>query len=147
MKTLWNEPDRAELTDRLGRLSPEARPQWGRMSSPQMVAHLADALRMALGDLPIPSRRLPLRWPVLKQLIVYLLPIPRGVPTAAELISRTPEDWAAEQAAVAVLLRRFADVPVGVVLPEHPAFGRLSRRGWGVLGFRHFDHHLRQFGV
>jgi len=29
--------------------------------------------------------------------------------------------------------------------PEHPAFGALSRRAWGVLIYRHMDHHLRQF--
>ncbi len=30
---------------------------------------------------------------------------------------------------------------------EHPAFGRLSRGEWGRWGFRHVDHHLRQFGA
>jgi hypothetical protein len=30
---------------------------------------------------------------------------------------------------------------------DHPAFGRLSPRAWGVLVYRHMDHHLRQFGV
>ena len=29
----------------------------------------------------------------------------------------------------------------------HPAFGKLSPRAWGVLAWRHTDHHLRQFGV
>jgi len=26
-------------------------------------------------------------------------------------------------------------------------FGRLSAKQWGVLMYRHVDHHLRQFGV
>ena len=26
-------------------------------------------------------------------------------------------------------------------------FGQLSNDEWGVLGYRHLDHHLRQFGV
>lgn len=147
MKSLWNEQDRAELAERLGRLTPDARPLWGRMSCPQMVAHLADALRMTLGDLPVRPRKLPLRWPILKQLVVYLIPVPKSAPTAPELISRRPDDWAAEQAAVAALLRRFADVPPGTALPDHPAFGKLSRRDVGVLTYRHLDHHLRQFGV
>jgi hypothetical protein len=29
--------------------------------------------------------------------------------------------------------------------PEHPFFGPLTRKDWGVLGYRHSDHHLRQF--
>ena len=35
----------------------------------------------------------------------------------------------------------------GLGWPDHPAFGALSRRAWGVLIYRHMDHHLRQFGA
>lgn len=31
--------------------------------------------------------------------------------------------------------------------PEHPAFGKLSTKDWGVLVYRHIDHHFKQFGV
>ncbi len=31
--------------------------------------------------------------------------------------------------------------------PEHPAFGTMTARRWGAIGYRHTDHHLRQFGV
>lgn len=30
---------------------------------------------------------------------------------------------------------------------ETPVFGALDRHEWGVLAHKHFDHHLRQFGV
>jgi hypothetical protein len=42
---------------------------------------------------------------------------------------------------------RTGSVPRDFEWPEHPAFGRMSRRVWGVLGYRHLDHHFRQFGV
>jgi len=29
----------------------------------------------------------------------------------------------------------------------HPLFGRLTTAEWGRWGYRHMDHHLRQFGV
>ena len=29
----------------------------------------------------------------------------------------------------------------------HSLFGQLSTDEWGVLGYRHLDHQLRQFGV
>lgn len=45
------------------------------------------------------------------------------------------------------LLERFAARPPDATWPLHPAFGTLSRRAWGVLGYRHVDHHFRQFGV
>jgi hypothetical protein len=117
------------------------------MTVAQMVAHLSDAARMALGDLPCASKRLPLRYPPLKQLIVYWLPWPEGAPTAPELIGRVPASWPAEVADLAALLERLAGQPRDASFPEHPAFGRLSRRAWGVLVYRHMDHHLRQFGA
>lgn len=147
MKTAWNAIDRRELQDRLLDLTPEHVARWGRMTAPQMVAHLRDALLMALGELPVASRRLPIRFPPLKQLIIYWLPFPKGAPTAPELLSRAPRDWPSEVAAVQSLLEQFATRGPAARWPEHPAFGRLSRRAWGVLVYRHMDHHLRQFGV
>lgn len=30
---------------------------------------------------------------------------------------------------------------------DHPIFGRMSVRDWGVLLYKHTDHHFRQFGI
>lgn len=147
MKTLWKQSDRDEIVQRIARLAPDARPTWGRMTAPQMLAHMTDALRMALGDLPTRSKRLPLRYAPLKQLIVYLVPFPKNAPTARELVSRVPEAWEAERDACCALIERFGAESPSRAWPEHPAFGSLSARAWGVLGYKHFDHHLRQFGA
>ena len=148
MATLWQAATRQQLLDRSRRLSPDARARWGRFSCPQMLAHVNDALRMALGELPTVSKRLPLRYPPLKQLIICVLPFPKGAPTAPELLARVDTAvWAQELAAFEALLDRFAVVPENARRAEHPAFGRMSRRAWGVLGYRHVDHHFAQFGV
>ena len=42
------------------------------------------------------------------------------------------------------LLRRFASPDARCV--AHPIFGPLTRDEWMVWGYRHVDHHLRQFG-
>ena len=147
MKSIWNVSDRREIATRLARLPPDGAGKWGSMTAPQMVAHLGDCLRMALGDLPCQSKKLPIRYPPLKQVIVYLLPFPKGAPTAPELVGRAPGSWTSEVADVTMLMDRLAMRPDEVPLAEHPAFGHLSRRAWGVLVYRHTDHHLRQFGV
>ena len=147
MKTLWNEQDRRELQERVVRLTPDSQRRWGKMTAPEMVAHLTDALRMALGDLPCASKKLPIRYPPLKQLIVYWLPFPKGAPTAPELVGRSAMSWRGEVSDLILLMDRFARQPEGCTWAEHPGFGRLSRRAWGVLKYRHMDHHLRQFGV
>lgn len=147
MKSLWQEGTRSEVLERLGRLTPSRQPSWGRMSATRMVAHLNESLRMALGDLPTKSKRLPFRHPPLKQLIVYWMPFPKSAPTAPELLAREPAAWSAEVESCRDLVERFAVEPRGREWPEHPAFGRLSAHQWGVITYRHMDHHLRQFQV
>ena len=147
MKTVWNAADSAELSARLDRLRADASPGWGKFTAPQMVCHLVDSLKMASGELPVRSKRLPIRFPPLKQLIVYWLPFPKGAPTAPELLARTPSEWHGEIQELKRDLAAFHERgPEGPLVP-HPAFGMLSRRAWGVLVYRHMDHHLKQFGV
>ena len=146
--SLWDEGPRRELLERLSRLTAEARPYWGRMTAPQMLTHVNDQFRMALGDLPTVPERLPIRYFPLNNLVAYVLPWPKSSPTAPELLARIDQStWPVEVATFATLLERFAKRPRDVAWPVHPAFGRLSRRGWALLGYRHTDHHFRQFGA
>jgi hypothetical protein len=147
MKSLWEADARSELLDRLSRLTPAHRAKWGRLNAEQMLVHLADSMRMALGELKAKSRKMPLRYPPLKQLIIYVLPFPRSAPTAPELLARQPGEWGQEMTLLADLIERFHARPCEGPWPDHPAFGVMSGRAWGVLGYRHIDHHLRQFGV
>jgi hypothetical protein len=146
MKSLWNAQDRRELDARIARLTPGQRPLWGRMSAPQMVTHLADAVRMATGELPIPMKKTFARYTPIKQLLVYVVPFPRNVPTAKQL-QRAPGEWGAELADLRATLDSFGARDRSAPWPAHPFFGPLNARAWGVLTQRHFDHHLRQFGV
>ena len=59
MKSALNPDDRRELKGRVKQLSAERVPIWGRMTAPQMLAHLTDSLRMALGELAVKPTRLP----------------------------------------------------------------------------------------
>ena len=147
MKTAWNDADYQELCTRLDRLQASASPKWGRMTAPQMLCHCTDALRMVSGAVPTAPKNVPIRFPPLKQLIIYWLPWPKGVPTAPELLARAPSEWHGElvtlREELAALVKRGRSGP----FVPHPAFGRLTPRAWGVLVYRHLDHHLRQFGV
>jgi hypothetical protein len=102
---------------------------------------------MALGDLPVAAKATPIRYPPLKQLIVYVAPFPKNVPTAPELLARAPGDWSSDVHALLGLVDRVVARGPSARWPDHPAFGRLSPRAWGVLMYRHMDHHLRQFGA
>lgn len=147
MKSVFNDSDRSAMVARIDRVAAGAPPRWGKMNAEMMLGHLVESARMTLGQLPTKPKRLPFRYFPLKQLIVYVLPFPKGAPTAPELLPR--ETGSADEAKreLVRLLRLIADRAQQTEWPEHPAFGKLNARAWGVLTYRHVDHHLRQFGV
>ena len=147
-KTFWDQETRDDICRRMEALTVDSKPQWGKFNATEMLAHLNDAMRMAIGELTVAPKRSPLRYWPLKQLIVYVAPWPQGAPTAPELIGRgSGSDFAKEKAEFRAIVERLARKPAVDVWPAHPAFGRLSHRAWGVLKYRHADHHLRQFGL
>jgi hypothetical protein len=147
MKSMWDDDAARGVRERIRTLRPSHTPQWGRMSAPQVVCHLAESLKMALGELSVAPKKAPIRYPPLKQVIVYLAPFPKNVPTAPELLARAPSDWDADVSDLQSLVDRFAARGPRAAWVEHPLFGKLSGRAWGVLVYRHMDHHLRQFGA
>jgi hypothetical protein len=147
MRSMLQPETRDEVRRRLASIPADRAPLWGRMNAARMMAHLADAMRMSLGDLRVREKRLVLRYPPLKQLVLYVLPFPKGAPTAPELLDRAPGEVAAERDALDALLERIGTRDVAASAPAHPIFGPLTVREWGLLGYKHTDHHLRQFGA
>lgn len=147
MKTIFNDGDRSSMLTRIDRVSSDAKPRWGKMNAELMLAHLVESIRMALGEFHPRPKKLPIRFFPLKQLIVYWLPFPKGAPTAPELLPKDTGTIERGKSELARLLRLVAEKGRDPQWPDHPAFGRLTVRAWGVLIYRHFDHHLRQFGV
>ena len=130
------------------KIAPDTKPGWGKFNAGGMLAHLNDSYRMAIGELAVKSKNLPLRYTPIKQLVIYVLPFPKGAPTAPELIARCGtavlED---ERAALMAMFHKLGSLPRNAPLPEHPAFGKLSYEMYGALMARHTDHHFKQFGV
>lgn len=147
MKSLFDEQLRSAMLARIERVTTGSRPRWGKMNAEQMLAHLTEAMRMAVGEIETKPKKVPIRFPPLKQLAIYLAPWPKGAPTAAELMPSDTRSVETSKSELARLLAAFGSRANRTDWPRHPAFGAMSRRAWGVLAWRHLDHHLRQFGV
>jgi len=139
------------VQDRLGALRPDSDARWGRMSVHQAVCHLADAFRMVLGERPTDLRGNLLSRTVIR-FVALTLPVtwPKSVATAPEADQERggtpPSEFRADMAELEVLLGRFV-AAAGRDMSTHPLFGHLTPGEWGRWGYRHMDHHLRQFGV
>lgn len=147
MKSIWNEADAQAIRARVASLRADAPARWGKFTAPQMVCHITDGLKMAMGELHVPPRKMPLRYFPLKHLVIFVLPFPKGAPTAPELLTRTAAVWGDEVRQLQQALDRLLAQHDRDDFPEHPAFGTMPRRTLGVLVYRHLDHHLKQFGA
>lgn len=147
MKNLHVQGDRRAIVDRIRKLDEHAPARWGKFTAPRMVAHLSDSMRMATGELAVAGKRSPLRYPPFKQIVIYVAPFPKSVPTAPELLARAPLAFDSEAEDLIRLLERFASRDPRATWPPHPVFGAMSGGDWGALAYKHCDHHLRQFGA
>jgi hypothetical protein len=148
MGTILNESDRAAIDSRVRSLSVSSSARWGSMDVAGMLRHLRLASLMALGEYSVPSanKRVFQVFP-LKHLILYVLPFPKGAPTAPALKCDAAASFEEERAGLLEVLERIGTGLRDGIGPAHPLFGPLSWREWGVATYKHTDHHLKQFGA
>ena len=148
-KSIRDRTGRQRILERLNRLTPGSPRLWGRMQPTQLLPHLADSLRAALGE-----KRLEgtppgaVRGAIVRLLGIYLLPWPKGRIQAPAGAFKTPSaGWDADRRIVIELIERFAAADPATLGASHPSLGRMRPRDWDRLQYKHLDHHLRQFGV
>ena len=99
----------------------------------------------AISSVATPFSRTVIKWIALNAPLKW----PQGVPTRPEvdqLIDGTkPVEFACDRQQLESLIEQFA--ARGGDFQPHPMFGRMTTREWQRWGWRHMDHHLRQFGV
>lgn len=150
MKNLFDRPVAAEVSGRLSRLTSANQRQWGTMTAAQAMAHCAVGLEIALGDQRPPRVMIGrLLGPVIKRLALGDdAPMRRNSPTVPGMVVNDDRQLDAERARLLATIDRFvAAGPSGCTTHPHSFFGRLNAEEWGVLMYKHLDHHLRQFGA
>ncbi len=149
MSTLADPRVRAACRERIQRLGPNASAKWGRMTAHQMLCHVNDSFRVGIGEKyasPATSllQRTLIKWIALRAPLRW----PPGVPTRPEIEQgrggTPPSAWEIDRRELLGLIDSFVDRRTFGV---HPVFGAMSQHDWLTWGYRHVDHHLRQFGV
>ena len=87
--SMWDPSVRATIP-RAGReaRTPDAKARLGQDERQRDARAPERQLSHGLGELTVKSKNLPLRYTPIKQLVIYVLPFPKGAPTAPELIAR-----------------------------------------------------------
>ena len=151
MSTLLDPRERQALIERLRTVSHDASRRWGTMDAPAMVCHLSDAMHMMLGEHPCDRTGNAWERTFIRFIALHTpVPWPKGI-KGPESIEQgkggtAPADFDADRERLVSLIERFVSSidPSAMI---HPYFGRITEREWGIWGYRHVDHHLRQFGA
>jgi hypothetical protein len=118
------------------------------MTAHQMVCHLTDAYRMSAGERTArPVDNFFTRVFVRRIALHSSLAWPKGIKTLREVDQEQggtkPVEWDRDHSELLRMVEAFQARDGHA----HPIFGPLTATEWNVWGFRHADHHLRQFGA
>ena len=150
MNNLFHKSDASAIAIRIEKLSPSAKRQWGKMTVNQMLAHCSASLETAMG-LHRPKR---LGFvgrsfgKLLKPKIFSDKPFPKNGTTDESYIIKGNPDFETGKAKLLQQIQLFSEGgPAQCTTHPHAFFGILTPEEWAVMQWKHFDHHLRQFGV
>lgn len=146
--TIFDDGVRRRLIARLDNLRLDSPRRWGTMTANQMICHLQDSIRCAIGEVKAERMRTPFSNRLLRYLIIHVIPWPKGrAKTAKEMLQTLPGDFDADRQRLREYIEAAGQRGPNASWIPHPAFGNMSGRDYGVLIWRHCDYHFRQFGV
>jgi hypothetical protein len=149
MKNIHEPAVLQEIINRINNLKADSPRQWGKMNPAQMMAHCSNAIENNLGDRKVKQRFMgKLFGKMAKKSVVNEQPIKQGIPTDSSFMIKNDRDFNTEkQRLVGLLTRLSKSDPNDYSKNLHPFFGMLTPAEWNILNYKHFDHHLRQFGA
>ena len=150
MQNIFNSIDYDKIVTRVNSLNPNSKRQWGTMYINEMLEHCTLQLKLAMFEIQGTKNESSflLRTQVGKWLGLYGPPWQKGSITPSQMNikkqSLTVKGFDKEKDQ---LLNYLTQVITKDSFQEHPIFGKLNKKDWGRLIWKHLDHHLRQFGV
>ncbi|MFY0672673.1 MAG: DUF1569 domain-containing protein [Bacteroidia bacterium] len=149
-KSILNSFDRDQMIRRIKSVDQDSKKLWGKMNVNQMICHLADQLRMAMGEVECRDKSTFFSRTFVKYLAVNIIDAPpEKVKTVHELDQERGGTKATEiendKQILIAKLEKFVSINSESQIYPHGVFGKLSKKEWGKLIYKHLDHHLKQF--
>jgi hypothetical protein len=149
MQTIFDPPARDELLRRVDAIQAGSARQRGKMTPSQMLEHTARALEVATGRTT--AKQIFIGKVIGRFVLRGVLgekPLKKNTPTdPAFIVHDAPELESARERVKTLIRDMNAAGAKGCDGRVHSFFGRMTGAEWGVLQYKHVDHHLRQFGA
>ena len=150
MNNVFNQADTAEIINRINKLEPTTRPNWGKMTVEQMLAHCNVAYEMVYEDKhqkPNAIVKFILK-SLVKNKVVTDAPYPKSSNTAPQFIIKDARDFNMEKERLVNYITKTQQLGESFFDgKESHSFGVLNKNEWNNMFYKHLNHHLNQFGV
>ena len=149
MKSIFEPEAYSEILERIELLNEKSTGRWGKMDVGQMLNHCQQPLAVALGRKPIKKANLfmKLLYKSFKKAMYNDTPWRKNIGTPKEYQVVSDKDFHKEKKALIAIVSEFYELRSKTKWDPHPSFGHFTQEQWGMLQYKHLDHHLRQFGV
>ena len=150
MKDIFKKEVTDEVINRINSLTPNSKPEWGKMTVGQMLAHCSVTYEMIYTDKhPKPNSfvRFFLK-ALVKNAVVNEKPYPKNGRTAPQFVITDDRDFEKEKEQLNSYIMKTQELGGSYFEnKESHSFGSLTKVEWNNMFYKHLDHHLRQFGV
>ena len=134
---------------RINKLSPEAKPQWRKMTAAQMLTHIQQPVKAGLGELNLKktiARILSDKWAMNK--FRQGKGFGKNSTTDIHFIFRDDRNFEVEkQNAISIIIRFSKGGREMITKDPHSFFGKMPSQDLDLLPATHPDHHLTQFNA
>jgi len=150
MENIFDKKVTAQIINRINNLQATTKPQWGKMSVGQMLAHCSVTYEMIYSDIhPKPNAvtKFILKT-FIKKMVVGEKPFSRNGKTAPQFLITDHKFFDTEKNKLSAFITKTQKLGEDYFdNKESYSFGKLSKTEWNNMFYKHLDHHLTQFGV
>ena len=149
MPSLFEKETGDSILNRIQLLQASSQRKWGKMSVSQMMAHVNTVMQIATGErIEHPGIFGKIMGPWIKKVVMNEKPFKKDLPTGTSFIIKEDKDFETEKEKLLKTFHQFMNGGPALVEGKiHPLFGKMTAEEWGLSQWKHYDHHLRQFGV
>ncbi len=119
------------------------------MNVSQMLRHCQKPMDVAEGKLKLKRNLLSFLFgKMVKKSMLKQDRFKKSMPTVPAFKATDTPDFHTELRVLISMVQRFGELgPKVIADKKHPFFGEMDDQEWGILAYKHLDHHLQQFGV
>lgn len=150
MKNIFDKHTTEEVVNRINKLTPETKANWGVMRVDQMLAHCNITYELVYDTKHAKPKGFKkfLLTSFVKGLVVNDKPYKKSSRTAPEFLITDNRNFEAEKKRLIDHLHKTQQLgEAHFDGKESHSFGNLNKGEWNNMFYKHLDHHLTQFGV